>query len=226
MSTYTTCRDCKETLLVTDNETVHPHCTPRPTKAERLAAQWVAAVEDGDHDLEKRLADEIDEIDRRPPRMLDAALRYASWGWAVFPLRPGSKAPATRNGFKDASTDEDTIRDWWTANPAYNVGLPTGGAFDVIDIDVPDGVQSYMHICDDGLIPDIHGQVSTSSGGWHLYIVRTGDGNGCRIMPGIDYRGRGGYVVAPPSTLGAKDRAWSWITAPSPIITKNESQSW
>lgn len=233
MFIYSTCRDCGGLLHVTDNATVHPGCTPKPTKVERLAQAWLEAVEGNDEDRERELLPQIEELDTRPPRLLDAALRYAQWGWPVFPLAPvgytdpkrlefvadGKKPYPRTRGFKDATTDADQIYAWWNTQPASNIGLPTGHTFDVIDIDVPEGPMSLAELTEAGAVPDIHGQVATSSGGLHLYIPPTGDGNRAGIEPGIDYRGAGGYVVAPPSTLGERGRSWSWITAPSPTIT-------
>lgn len=222
MFIYTTCRDCGGQLHTTDGDTVHPSCTPKPTKVERLAQNYLAAVLRGDEFTADAHEYDIEQHDNQPPRLLHAALRYASWGWPVFPLQPRAKRPATKHGFKDATADPDQIRAWWAAAD-YNIGLPTGIAFDVIDIDPPQGALSYAQLLAEedqrtgrGWIPDVHGQVATSSGGLHLYIPPTGDGNGAGIIPGIDYRGAGGYVVAPPSTLGERGRAWSWITTPSP----------
>lgn len=152
---------------------------------------------------------------RRAPRHLHhmsgtlagAALWYANRGHLVFPLHPGTKVPATRNGFKDSSMDPDTIRAWWTKNPLYNIGLTTGHLFDVIDIDGEDGIRSIAGIEDAGHLPPIIGRVSTPRG-LHLYVKPTGDGCATGIQPGIDYRGIGGYVVAPPSTH--EDRTWTW----------------
>lgn len=219
MITYSTCRDCGGLLHVTSiDDTVHPTCTPKPTKVERLGQDWLAAIEAGDNEIAAGLEELITELTSRPPRLLDAALLYASWGWPVFPLRTHQKRPATRNGFKDATTDPDRIRAWWTRHPDHNIGLPTGHAFDVIDIDMPDARDSVLTIM---ARPDleIHGQVATSSGGQHFYVKPTGRGNTARSMPGVDYRGKGGYVVAPPSTLGQPGRAWGWVHQPSPAIT-------
>ena len=226
MFIYTTCRDCGGLLHTTDGDTVHPGCTPKPTKAEQYGQQWLeAALRGGDTECD-RLHALIDVIDTAPPRMLAAALRYADWGWPVFPLKTGSKTPATPHGFKDATTDPDRITTWWTRHPGNNIGIPTGHAFDVIDIDVPQGPLSYSALLERenphtgiGPIPDVHGQVATSSGGLHLYIPATGAGNRAALLPGIDIRGVGGYVVAPPSTLGPPGRAWSWISHPSPVLT-------
>jgi hypothetical protein len=66
---------------------------------------------------------------------LDHALDCAARGWPVFPIKPGSKEPATRRGFHDATTDTDQITTWWTKTPAAGIGIATGVAFDVLDID-------------------------------------------------------------------------------------------
>ena len=224
MFTYTTCTDCGGLLHITGDDTVHCGCIPRLTDVERLAAEWRTAVEADDAHPDALQA-RIDEIDSRPPRLSDAALIYARWGWPVFPLRSHAKRPATRNGFKDATTDSDRIASWWRTNPHYNIGLPTGHAFDVIDIDPPAGAISYVKLIarEDphtgrGPIPDCHGRVASASGGIHLYVKPTGKGNAVGIAPGIDHRGVGGYVVAPPSTLGKLGRSWSWTVKPSPTI--------
>lgn len=217
MIVYTTCRDCGGVLHVTDRDTVHPLCEPKPTKLERLLDEWKSAVKVGDTTREAELQQQIETIETQPPRLLDAALKYASWGWKVFPLHPKSKAPATSHGFKDATTDPERIHRWFKQRPDCNIGLPTGHHFDVIDIDLPDGPDTYERMLQAEVIPDVHGQVSTSSGGRHLYIKPLGDGNLTRVLPGVDWRGAGGYVVAPPSTLG--DKSWTWITHPSPVIT-------
>lgn len=218
MITYSTCTGCGGLLQVTDNLDHHngePPCTPKRTAIERLTLQWLTAAELGQDDIAADLEAQITELDRRPPRLLDAALLYASWGWPVFPLRPQSKVPATRHGFKDATTDRDRIEAWWKRHPDANIGLPTGLAFDVIDIDVPAGVGAFAKLAAaDG---EIHGHVATSSGGAHFYVAPTGRGNSAG--GGVDYRGLGGYVVAPPSTLGPPGRSWSWVYRPSPIIT-------
>lgn len=233
MRNHSTCRSCGGLLHVTDSDTVHPRCDPKPTKAERLANQWLAAVESGDTDAEVQLQQHINDIDQKPPRLMDAALLYISWGWPIFPLRGVGtrcdgddkcervgvcqcpKKPATRHGFKDSTTDADRIRAWWERHPTSNIGLPTGIAFDVIDIDVPKGVAALEKIGD----KSSHGLAATSSGGLHIYIEPTGRTNGAGIYPGVDYRGKGGYVVAPPSTLGPAHRTWSWINKPSPVLT-------
>ena len=217
MRTFSTCRRCAGLLEVTGSETTHPLCEPLPTAPERLAQEWLDAVLADDAEREAALFDQIEAIDAAPPRLLDAALYYASLGWPVFPLKPRTKVPATRNGFKDATTDADRVRAWWGRHPDANIGLPTGCAFDVIDVDVPEGVPALQRLLQAAV--EVHGRVSTASGGVHFYVAPTGRGNTASPDTGIDYRGAGGYVVAPPSTLGPRVRAWTWAVHPSPAIT-------
>jgi hypothetical protein len=205
---YSTCRACRELMVVFEvGETVHPCCEQKPTPIEHL-----------------------------PPQLHRAAVYYAKIGWPVFPLRPAGtscrggdkckplcqcpKTPATHNGFKDATTDVVVVDEFWSKASNHNIGLATGHLFDVIDIDPRHGgVQSFLKLLEEKVIPDIHAVAATASGGMHLYVPPTGRGNHAAVRPGIDYRGLGGYCVAPPSTLGAPERSWSWMTVPSPRIT-------
>src|SRR5262249_47277285 len=67
---------------------------------------------------------------------VDRALAYAGYGWPVFPCQPGSKEPATRHGFRDATTDPDQIHWWWRRHPDANVAIGTGSPGpDVLDVD-------------------------------------------------------------------------------------------
>lgn len=148
-------------------------------------------------DLEPRL--DAATPPRQPVSMLSAALYYAEQGLRVFPLQPGKKLPhkGTR-GLNDASADRERILDWWTKWwPDSNVAIATGHLIDVIDIDGPAGVESWAKMDN---LPQILGVVSTPRpGGNHLYVAATGRGNKAAIFQGVDYRGLGGYVVAPPS---------------------------
>jgi hypothetical protein len=216
----TRCRDCNGPLPLTDLDdrtTVHPDCTPKPTRAEQLCEQWLAAVLTDNTALEHELHSKILELDSRPPRMLAAALQYATWGWAVFPCRTHTKRPSTRNGLDAATTNPDRIKAWWTKHPNHNIAIPTGTHFDVIDVDLPDAAHAHIALlkADD----TAHGQVATANGGIHYYIKPRTRGNSVRTIPGIDYRGTRGYVIAPPSTLGQPGRTWSWVHQPSPHIT-------
>ncbi len=138
--------------------------------------------------------------------MMNAALGYAARGWPVFPCRPGLKVPNTRNGFKDATTGPAAIRDWWSRHPADNVAIATGAPGpDVLDVDVKSGVDGYAalnRLKRAGLLTGPGMLVRTPSGGLHLYFA--GSAQECGRLPehGLDFKARGGYVVAPPSAIG------------------------
>ena len=155
-------------------------------------------------------------------RVIDAAVVYARRGWAVFPCHaagpvsgctcgvadcssPG-KHPRVRGGLHAASTDVSTIRRWWARWPRANVGVRTGRASGlvVVDIDPGHGGDETLTelVADLGPLPDGR-TVRTGSGGRHLYFRHPGglvrNDAGRVIGRGIDLRGDGGYVIAPPS---------------------------
>lgn len=220
MKHYTTCRTCRQLMQVTDKFAphVHPGCDWTPQFVETALDRFLDAAKRGDDAEADRLEQIVADAEPRPV-LAAAALWYVTeYGWPVFPLAPGEKRPLTRHGFKDATTDPEQVRRWWRDTPDANIGLPTGGMFDVIDVDVPDGTFAWLDLQDTEACPDVHALVSTSSGGIHAYITPTGGGNlAGSIAAGIDYRGRGGFVVAPPS-VRADGRRWSWTTPPSPSI--------
>jgi hypothetical protein len=137
-----------------------------------------------------------------------AAVWYAEQGHLVFPLSPGTKVPLKGSrGLKDAVMNPDTVRKMW-AYGDYNIGLRTGHLFDVIDFDGPEGMDSYAHLSAAGKLPPMLGLVETPHGA-HYLIAPTGDGNAARVLPGVDYRGNGGYVVAPPSIVNGVQYKWA-----------------
>lgn len=166
---------------------------------------------------------------------LDWALRYATRGWPVFPCRSRGerrKQPLLQHGLHDASADPALIRKWWARWPDALIGLPTGmpiGAV-VLDVDVkrPEA-NGYDTLADLGFAvlsntPMAH----TASSGLHLYFAvpngglrNTGGDRGRGIGPGLDWRGDGGYVIAPsPGSGYSWDPHWNFQTvAPAPIPT-------
>lgn len=163
--------------------------------------------------LEQQL--DAEDAERRarleqPGALAAAAEWYVQQGVAVFPLAPGGKVPATRNGFKDATVDLERVRAWWRTMPQANIGLPTGHLFDVVDVDGPPGYRSLADIRDG--LPPILGRVLTARGGAHLYVPASGRGNKAGLVAGVDYRGAGGYCVAPPSLSSTTGRRWTWTS--------------
>jgi hypothetical protein len=167
---------------------------------------------------------------------LEAALAYGAAGWAVLPVAGVSSAgecgcgrscespgkhPATRHGVHDATTDSVLIREWWRRSPGANVGIATGSASGliVVDVDLPKGGrESLQALVAAGrqLTPTLTSH--TGGRGLHLFYDRpevsipnaVGRLPGVpEALPGIDLRGDGGYVVAPPSTH-TSGRRYRW----------------
>jgi hypothetical protein len=88
--------------------------------------------------------------------------------------------------------------------------LATGQRFDVLDLDGTQGVEALRAILQ--LDPMAHpGPVARSGGGgWHLLYAPTGLGNRVRLLPGVDWRGRGGLIVAAPSRHASGGR-YRWL---------------
>ncbi len=161
--------------------------------------------------------------------LTNAALVYATAGMAVLPLhqpivRPDGttgcscpdakcrsigKHPRTAHGLHDATADPAQIVAWWRRWPQANIGLATGARFDVLDVDGTAGLQALRQLAEGGL--SLSGPlVRTGGAGWHHYLAPLGRGNAqpIRGLERVDWRGRGGYVVAPPSrhATGARYR--------------------
>ena len=139
---------------------------------------------------------------------LAAALRYAQANWPVFPCIPGQKIPATKHGFLDATTDPDKITWWWARNPERNVAIATGlPGPDVLDVDVREdgnGFAAFNRLHREGLLDGASAYIRTPSGGLHAYFTGSEQGNGRLPHHHLDFRSKGGYVVAPPSHVNGR----------------------
>jgi hypothetical protein len=145
--------------------------------------------------------------------LLDAALAYAEEGWHVFPAHcvrndrcscnvectsPG-KHPRTMHGLKDATRDKDQIKDWWETWPEANVAVRTGSISNrsVIDVDGDEGKETYQTSLKNILPPT---RTHRTPRGAHLVYEYHPDLNQTtKVLPGIDIRNDGGYIIAPPS---------------------------
>ena len=178
--------------------------------------------------------------------IIDTALRYAARGWQVLPLHtpqpdgtcscgqpdcdsvgkhPRYDPILLPSGLKSASSDPVTIANWWATWPDANIGMVTSATSGiwVLDIDPQHGgdlaldalIQQY------GSLPDTVLAV-TGGGGQHYLFAHTGQlvRNRAHIAPGIDVRGDGGYIVAPPS-LHQSGFFYDWQISPDdlPVAT-------
>lgn len=168
-----------------------------------------------------------------PNDMRMAAAGYARRGWAVFPVEPDGKDPATRHGFKDAVTDPATVEAVWLDHPRCNIGIATGamsGGVFVIDVDNHNGIDGAAYLMEwereHGKFPET-ACATTGSGGTH-YFFRAPSGVSVRsaahVIEGVDVRGDGGYIVAPPSRH-PNGNLYEWDLSPEDygIAEANES---
>jgi hypothetical protein len=207
-----------------------------PATLADLEQELRQAIEDGDREKIERIGAEVDrraEAERQPSDLLAAALWYAEQGLRVFALHPGTKIPRKgTNGLDDATSDPEQIRAWWAAVPAANVAIATGHQVDVIDVDGLAGQVSLAQNLHAFAGLNVLGTVCTPRpGGMHLFIPATGGGNRAGVLPGIDHRGLGGYVVAPPS-VNADGQAYAWMDplqldrapGPHPYLTASAAE--
>jgi hypothetical protein len=147
--------------------------------------------------------------------LVDTALDYAARGWLVLPVRGRGKVPLTGHGLHDATVDGDRVAAWWSRWPSANVGLRTGDAFHVLDVDSGGAAALHAAISKHGDdFPRFGPCARTGGGGRHIYFApATPVGNRCRFLPGCDWRGQGGYVIAPPSVHASGGR-YEWVRGP------------
>ena len=167
-----------------------------------------------------------------------AALDYASQGWRVFPVYgrtddggctcrradcgSPAKHPVTRNGLHDATLDADQIDAWWRRWPRANVAVATGEVSGIVVLDVdlhkPGCREACAELAREIGRPPATRTALTGGGGQHLAYEHPGFrvGNGTNVFGvGIDIRGDGGYIVAPPSVhVSGKPYRWQDPGAP------------
>ena len=164
---------------------------------------------------------------------LSAAIEYATkYNWAVFPVSCKTKKPLTPNGCKDAKKDIGAIQHWWKKWPDASIGIATGSKSNLIvideDIDEDKGLDGVTSI---RIWENVNGQLPetvtaiTGRGGSHLYFFY--DGNDIRnragLLEGVDVRGEGGYVVAPPSIHpNGTEYAWEYDPEETPLAKITE----
>ena len=113
-------------------------------------------------------------------------------------------------GLHRATTDIAVVERWWHDLPELNIGIATGGRFFVVDVDGDDGEASLCKLeARHGALPPTR-EVITGRGR-HVYLrsraaVRNTAG---KLGPGLDSRGTGGYVAAPPS-VHPSGRVYAW----------------
>jgi hypothetical protein len=141
-----------------------------------------------------------------------AALDYRRRGFSVIPIKAKDKKPLiTWDGYQKEPASEATVRHWADSWPNANVGIVTGAVSScvVIDIDSDQARLNLKSLLGDYEIGDVP---RTRTGkGWQLFFAHPGEiiPNRAGVLPGLDVRGDGGYVVAPPS-IHPNGKQYKW----------------
>jgi hypothetical protein len=158
-----------------------------------------------------------------PETFLAAALRYATErGWAIFPAPRGEKKSHKSAKFSDgrrwgATADPNQIRRDFNRWPKANIGIPTGAVnrIFVVEADTPlghnvDGISALTSLeLQHGKLPATL-MAESPTGSLHRYFNHPGDVKivSRALVPGVDVKGDGGMVIAPPSIRS--DGAYRW----------------
>lgn len=217
-----------------------PGMVERKRRAGRRRPRTDQNAEFGDLPAATRAAIKAFE---RSDQMLDAALAYAKHGIPVFPCDVKTKVPIARKleddagnpiagtgGFYRATTDPAQIIEWWgiSAWPGYShpylIGMPTGDTLWVLDVDTGDehavdGIPVWERLqAEHGTV--VTREHLTSSDGLHLIFEWSEEnpvGLSTGHLPdGMETKGKGGYIIMPPSQRNGKAYRVSRDCKPAP----------
>lgn|ERR1700722_8542477 len=154
--------------------------------------------------------------------MRAAALKLAENNFKVFPLPIGRKAAKLPKWNVLATTDRKVIEAWWSSGSNANIAIATGRGLLVLDEDPRHGSDESIQQLQEthGVLPATL-TARTPSGGRHRYFRVSSDrkvpNSTSKLGSGLDVRGDGGYVAAPPSNLVANDKQtagnYTWRTS-------------
>lgn len=139
----------------------------------------------------------------------------------MIPVQPRGKRPLVAwREFQQRIACEDEIAQWFSRWPDANLGIVTGQVSGIVVVDVDPRHGGFASLAGAELR---HGlltatvEAATGGGGRHLYFAHPGEKtpNRVAIWPGIDLRGDGGCVVAPPS-VHPSGRRYVWVAGHSP----------
>lgn len=153
---------------------------------------------------------------------LKSAIAYSQLlNWTVFPIHYKTKRPITQHGFKDATSDIEQIKHWWTQHPKAGIGLPTGRVNNIIVIDIDprnNGNISFDRLIDENEPLPHTVECLTGGGGNHYYFKYDERVNKSTLKgyEGIDIQGNGKYVILPPS-IHPNGKQYHWEESSKPV---------
>lgn len=155
------------------------------------------------------------------PDLSGEAVRLAEAGLHVFPCEARNKRPLTTHGLRDARADPELVGlAWEHYGRSSNIGVSCGpSGIWVLDCDGEAGERSLAELCAGR---PIYTAVVRTARGRHYWFRGEGVGTRAGVRPGLDTRGRGGYVIAPPS-IHASGAVYQWEV---PLDDLAEAPDW
>ncbi len=147
----------------------------------------------------------------------------AELGLEVLPVKAGSKAPWTNNGYNAATNNMTMVQNWVNTKPQANIGVNCHNLL-VVDIDSykPEASHTLTWLEGElGPLPRDTVQVRTGRGGQHLWYRGHGQ---TRNLEGVDLKGAGGYVLVPGSVVN--NNPYVWINSPFDTDIAELPQRW
>jgi putative DNA primase/helicase len=156
-------------------------------------------------------------------QLAETALDYVRHGWSVIPLQPHGKRPQfpllpiragpdgqpilrrpkrTWEPYQQRLPTEVEVVRWWQMCPDANIGIVTGAISGIIVLDI-DGSE----------VEHPTTPISLTGNGMHIFYRHPGERVHGFVRPGMDLKGDGGYVVAPPS-IHPSGRRYEWQIDP------------
>lgn len=165
----------------------------------------------------------LDPFDDTP---LECAIAYASCGIRTLPIKPGEKRPPMQAWQDAATTDRNTITNWFRGlYEGHGVGLamgrqPDGRILFAVDVDEHDPARSGSETLHDlerqhGKLPDTVRAI-TGAGGTHLLFTAPVEIRNGNIGDGVDIRGHGGQIVVFPSVHPTTKKRYEWEAGYAP----------
>jgi len=143
--------------------------------------------------------------------ILNAALTYIEAGFSVIPVNPKNKRPLleTWAEFQRRRPGKAEVISWWGLHPKAMIGIVTGkiSGISVIDCDSQEAWERVQGMLPDSLVTPI----AKTPRGYHLYFAHEeGLTTKAEILPGVDSRSDGGYIIAPPS-IRQDGGTYTWV---------------
>ena len=142
--------------------------------------------------------------------MLETAKKYLDLGYNVIPIGKDKKSLVKWEPYQKEKVTSKQLEEWFKQFKQPNIGIVTGSISNlfVIDTDTPEATQKIQDYIPENIITPIQ---STPREGRHFFFKHIeGFSNRARVLPGVDIRTQGGYIVVSPSQNG-EGKHWQWL---------------